>query len=85
MWLKGEPFVGCFLPEETKYFTTAFCKQCGSSLPWRSKNGKVVVIPVGTLDEYPGIEPSQNIFCGSKAEWYVPLGELPEYDELPRK
>ncbi len=84
-WVKGESIVGTYSPKETKYFATAFCKNCGSSLPWRSKGGKVVVIPAGTLDGNPGIKPHQNIFCASKAEWYKTSSELPEYDELPKK
>ena len=84
-WLKGESFVSTYTPEDTKYFSTAFCKRCGSSLPWLSKNGKVIVVPAGTLDGHPGIEPSQNIFCASKAEWYKPADELLQFDELPTK
>jgi len=84
-WTSGEPFVETYSPEDTKYFATAFCKRCGSSLPWNSKGGRVVVIPAGTLDEHPGIEPSQNIFCASKAEWYKAPSELPAHDELPVK
>ena len=82
-WLKGQSSVVNFLPEETKYFATAFCKKCGSSLPWRSKASEVVIVPAGTLDTSPGIEPTQNIFCDSKAEWYVAPGDLLKYAELP--
>lgn len=84
-WLKGEEFVGNYSPEDTKYFSTAFCKQCGSSLPWFSKNGQTVIIPAGTLESHPGITPIQNIFCGSKADWYTPPSDLPENETLPSK
>jgi hypothetical protein len=84
-WLKGESFVGRFSPAQTRHFATAFCTRCGSSLPWQAKSGKFVVVPAGTLDAHPGIEPAQNIFCASRATWYVPPGELPEYDALPGK
>ncbi len=84
-WLNGEPLVATFVPEHTKYFCTAFCKQCGSNLPWLSKNGKTVIVPAGTLDEHPGIEPVQSIFCASKAPWYMAPSGLPEYDTLPPK
>lgn len=84
-WLKGESLVGKYEPTDTKYFATAFCKNCGSSLPWASKGGKTVIVPAGTLNDHPGITPSQNIFFASKAPWYTPASELPEYDELPRK
>ncbi len=82
-WLTGEDKVGTFTPEETKYLTTAFCKNCGSSLPWAAKGGKSMVIPAGTLDEHPGIEPNQSIFYGSKAQWHRDSTELPMHDEMP--
>ena len=82
-WLSGEELVGRYDPVDTKYFATCFCKNCGSSLPWSSKSGKVVIIPAGTLDEDPDIRPTQNIFCGSKAAWYTHVSALPEYDEMP--
>ena len=84
-WLKGAAGVGEFIPEDTKYLTTAFCKNCGSSLPWKAKGGKSVVIPAGTLDEHPSIEPSQSIFYDSKATWHRDSAELPKYDELPKR
>jgi hypothetical protein len=84
-WVSGESLVGSYSPKETKHFATAFCKQCGSSLPWHAKSGKAVVIPAGTLDTTLSIKPFQNIFCASKASWYKAASELPEYDELPSK
>ena len=82
-WLDGEQYVGLYNPEETKYFATAFCKNCGSSLPWLSKSGRVVIVPAGTLDEDPGIRPDKNIFCGSRPAWYTSAASLPEHDEGP--
>ncbi|MGD9021726.1 MAG: GFA family protein [Lysobacterales bacterium] len=82
-WLDGEKLVGRYDPEHTKYFATAFCKNCGSSLPWLSKSGRVIVVPAGTLDEDPGIRPDKNIFCASRAEWYASVESLPQHDEGP--
>lgn len=84
-WLDGEQYVKVYHPPHTRHFATAFCTQCGSSLPWHAKSGRAVVIPAGTLDDAPDIQPAQNIFCGSRAPWYVAPGDLPEYDELPSK
>ncbi len=84
-WLGGEDFVGRYELENAKYFATAFCKHCGSSLPWLTKTGKVLVVPTGTLNGDPEIRPIQNIFCGSRAVWYREPNSLPEYDELPPK
>lgn len=84
-WIKGSALVAVYSPTDTKHFSTAFCQQCGSSLPWHSKSGKAVIVPAGTLNEHPGIEPFQNIFCASKAQWYKSPSELPEHDTLPKK
>jgi hypothetical protein len=84
-WITGEEHVGRYEPDDTKYFATSFCKNCGSSLPWLSKNKKTVVVPAGTLDTDPGIKPFQNIFWKSRAQWYKDVSELVKYDELPPK
>ena len=84
-WLGGEAQVGYYALPTAKYFATAFCKTCGSALPWLSRTGKVVVVPGGSLDGHPGITPSHSIFCASRAAWYVSVGELPQHDELPPK
>ncbi len=82
-WLSGEEYVERYDPENTRYFATCFCKHCGSSLPWLSKSGKVVIIPAGSLDGDPLVKPTQNIFCGSRPPWYVNPSDLPEHDEMP--
>lgn len=82
-WLAGEDEVGRYDSEDTKYFANCFCKNCGSTLPWMSKSGQVVVVPAGTLDEDPGIRPHQNIFCASSASWYLGAESPPRHDELP--
>jgi hypothetical protein len=82
-WLSGEENVARYDPPETKDFATSFCKNCGSSLPWLSKSGQVVIIPAGSLDGDPGIRPTQNIHCGSRSAWYTDAGSLPEYENMP--
>ncbi|MCU7814031.1 MAG: GFA family protein [Candidatus Thiodiazotropha sp. (ex Rostrolucina anterorostrata)] len=82
-WIDGEKYVGRYELKEVKYFATAFCTNCGSSLPWLAQTGKVVVIPAGTLDKDPQIRPSQNIFCASRAVWFEEPASLPEFEELP--
>lgn len=82
-WLGGEDMVGRFEHPEAKHFATCFCRNCGSSLPWMSQSGISVVIPAGTLDQDPGIKPTQNIFWKSRAPWREEVSALPHYDELP--
>ena len=84
-WTHGEQLLGRYELSEARHFATAFCTLCGSSLPWLGQTGKAVVVPCGSLDDDPGIRPSQNIFYDSHASWYLEPASLPQYAELPDK
>ena len=84
-WTHGESLIGRFEHPDARYFTTTFCKQCGSSLPWTVKGNRNIVVTAGTLDEDPGIRPRWNIFWKSRAAWFEDVCKLPKYDELPDK
>ena len=83
-YVAGEQYVKCFQPQEAKHFATAFCSLCGSSLPWRAKTGRSVVIPAGSLDEHQEFFPTQNVFYESKAKWSIAFTDLPRHAELPK-
>ncbi len=82
-WLSGEELVERFEHPQAKYFATSFCKQCGSSLPWRPQQGSAIVIPAGTLDDDPEIKPTQNIFWDSHAPWHLEVDALPKFEQFP--
>ena len=80
-WTKGEDVVKRFELPDAKYFCTGFCPTCGSSMPWASRNGKYILVPAGTLDDNPGMEPQRSIFWASRAKWYKHVSELPTFAE----
>lgn len=84
-WLAGEDQIKHYEIPEAKYFSTCFCAHCGSSLPWHTKNKANVIVPAGTLDGIPMIQPQQNIFCADQAAWYVSPHILPEHKAKPTK
>jgi len=84
-WITGEEYVGRYEVSDAKYFATQFCRQCGSSLPWLVQGGSNVIVPVGTLDESPNIEPQGNIFWNSHASWFKDVCELDKHDAFPTK
>lgn len=84
-WTAGREFVKRFEHPDAKYFSTCFCSQCGSNLPWASRSGKAVIVPAGTLDGDPGIQPMSNVFYGSRAAWHVDAATLPAFEALPPK
>jgi hypothetical protein len=84
-WLAGEELVGRYEKPDAKYFATCFCKNCGSSLPWRAQGADNIVVPAGTLDEDPGMLPQQNIHWDSRANWFVETHELVKFGGLPAR
>jgi len=51
-------------------FTVVFCSECGSGLPFVTKSGKTLLVPAGSLDAEPNIQPNDNIFWAERASWY---------------
>ena len=47
-----------------------FCSECGSGLPFVTKSGKDLIVPAGSLDAEPNIQPNDNIFWAERASWY---------------
>jgi len=84
VWTQGEDQVRRYEVPDAKYYCTAFCAVCGSSLPWRTRNGKFVLVPAGTLDDDPGAALERNIYWASRAPWYQPVDNLPFFDEGPK-
>lgn len=83
-WTRGEDRVRRYEVPDAKYYCTAFCTVCGSSLPWRTRNGKFVLVTAGTLDDDPGAALERNIYWASRAPWYQPVDNLPFFDEGPK-
>lgn len=82
-WLRGQDHVVQYAHPAAKRFCNAFCRTCGSKLPWITRDGKWVLVTAGTLDQDPGVRPVQSIFWGSRAPWYILPSDLPAYDKLP--
>lgn len=62
-------------------WTSTFCSTCGCPLPMVGAEGKLVWVPVGLLDDDPGVAVGQHIFVASKAPWEVIGDQAPQYPE----
>ena len=68
-WTRGQAFIKQFeYPDRD--FTVVFCTECGSGLPFVTKSGKALIVPAGSLDGEPNIQPNDNIFWAERASWY---------------
>ncbi|WP_428097879.1 GFA family protein [Candidatus Rariloculus sp.] len=80
-WQAGESVIRRFKLPEAQRFATTFCATCGGPLP--REFGEMVVLPAGTLDAMPDLEPQARIFWDSRAPWSCEDGNLPAYSEYP--
>ncbi len=81
-WLTGVTKVTSFNLPETRH-VKSFCQDCGSALPNVQMDGKLLVVPAGSLDTDPAIKPNAHIFCASKAVWENGLESLTKFEKFP--
>lgn len=61
-----------------------FCRVCGSPLLTKfDADASIFSLPLGPLDDDPGIRPTMHVFVGSKAPWLTIADGLPQFAELP--
>jgi hypothetical protein len=82
-WLEGEDLIGSHKVPDAERFRTVFCKNCGGPLPRVAPDLSIAVIPAGTLDSNPEINPDGHIFGDSKAAWSCDVRELPTWAGYP--
>ena len=62
-----------------EFFGTSFCGNCGGAMPRRSPARGVVVVPIGSMDSDPGINPLAHQFVASKAAWHEIHDGVPQF------
>ena len=63
-----------------------FCRVCGSPLLSRFDHDPVYYgLPLGALDDDPGIRPKRHVFVAYKAPWFEITDDLPQFAELPTR
>lgn len=81
-WVQGEELVTYYQSSPGTH--RGFCRVCGT--PLLSKfdfDSSAYGLPLGPLDDDPGIKPERHVFVGSKAPWFDITDDLPQFEELP--
>ena len=79
-WLSGKELIKRYKVPEAERFRNDFCAACGSPLPRYFAEVGFVVLPAGTLDHEPAIQPEARIFNTSRSQWSC-RDDLPTYEE----
>jgi hypothetical protein len=81
-WISGADKIQTYNLPSTRH-TKSFCKECGSAAPSLQMDGKLLVVPAGSLDTDLDITPTAHLFCTSKASWEHDLEKIKKFDQLP--
>ena len=82
-WLQGEDLVTWY--ETSSGTHRGFCRVCGAKLLSRFDfDPNWYGLPLGALDEDPGVKPKRHVFAADKAPWYEITDDLPQHPELPQ-
>jgi hypothetical protein len=60
-----------------------FCDRCGSVVPSGLEWNGLTPVPIGALDDDPGVRPIAHIFVASKAPWFEITDAVPRFDAYP--
>jgi hypothetical protein len=81
-WILGKDKIKTFNVPATRH-SKSFCGECGSAVPSLQMNGKLLVVPAGSLDSELTMIPDAHLFCSSKASWDEGLEKITKFDKFP--
>ncbi|WP_097459864.1 GFA family protein [Mangrovitalea sediminis] len=81
-WVSGQERVSTFHLPSSRH-QKSFCSHCGSALPSTQMEGRLVVVPAGSLDDPLQMRPDAHLFMASKAAWDHELESVPVFQGLP--
>lgn len=77
-WVSGEGQVTWY--ESSPGNHRGFCRVCGTPLLSRfDAHPEVYGLPLGALDDDPGVKPALHVFVADKAPWFEITDRLPQY------
>jgi hypothetical protein len=82
-WIAGRDQTERFDLPSAKSFSTTVCRTCGSPVARLSRDGQRAVIPAGSLDDTPSVQPTGRIFWDSRAGWSCAGDNLTRFPESP--
>ena len=78
---RGTEGLASYKVPDSQRFVQVFCRACGSPMPRIDPDRGLAIVPLGGLDDDPGMHPQSHIFVASKAVWDVIADDLPQYAE----
>jgi hypothetical protein len=80
-WLQGENLVTFYESSPGNY--RGFCSVCGSPVVTKFRDASYYGVPLGTLDDDPGVRPELHVYVANKAPWFTITDDLPRFAAGP--
>jgi len=80
-WTRGEELTQRYDLPSARSFATTFCTHCGAPLPHHTRSGREIVVPAGSLDDTPQLNPEAHIFFESRPGWSCVMEGVPRFKE----
>ena len=84
-FVRGEEHLKNYKVPDARHFAQTFCAVCSSAMPKLDTERGIAVVPLGALDDDPGIKPVDHLFVPFKAGWHDITDDLPRFDAYPPK
>jgi len=81
-WIKGGEMVKSFKYPD-RQFTSVFCRECGSGLPFLNSDGTKIIVPAGALDSEPHFSQLSRIFSVEQTKWCQTGEHTRTFDRFP--
>jgi hypothetical protein len=80
-WVQGESLVTFY--ESSPGNHRGFCRVCGSPIVTKFDDAAYYGVPLGALDDDPGVRPELHVQVASKAPWFTVTDDLPQFAAGP--
>jgi hypothetical protein len=80
-WVQGESLVTFY--ESSPGNHRGLCRTCGSPVVSRFDGVSYYGVPLGALDDDPGVRPELHVHVASKAPWFTITDDLPQFAAGP--
>jgi hypothetical protein len=82
-WIEGEDRLTYYQSSPGTH--RGFCRVCGSPILSRfDADPGHYGLPLGPLDDDPGVRPKMHVHVANKAPWHTITDELPQFQGLPK-
>ena len=83
-WVQGEDLVTFY--ESSPGNHRGFCRVCGSPIVSKfDAHTSYYGLPLGALDDDPGVRPQLHVHVASKAPWFTITDDFPQFPDGPKR